>query len=168
MGETWLPVSGWEGLYEVSDLGRIRTVPRTVAIGSGHRQIPQRIRKQFPTKAGYMIVVLSRGNEVRSLTVHSLVLTAFVGPRPEGLEACHSDGDKRNNALSNLRWDTKHANYLDAVRIGTRLSPERTHCKHGHELTAENVYFTRRRPDTPQCKKCASIRYYRRKAAAAG
>lgn len=99
---------------------------------------------------------MSRGQELRHASVHPLVLEAFVGPRPPGMEACHADGNKTNNALSNLRWDTKRANELDAIRLGTRPDPDRTHCGYGHELTDENTYTTTARPNTRQCKRCLS------------
>jgi hypothetical protein len=155
--EHWLPVVGYEGIYEVSDRGRIRTVPRRVPCKGGKtRQINQRIKKPSLTKAGYLIIKLTRNHEDRSVSVHPLVLEAFVGPRPPGMECCHADGDKTNNALSNLRWDTKRANELDAIRAGRRPDPNRSRCGYGHELTAENTYFTKALPNTRQCKRCLS------------
>lgn len=59
-------------------------------------------------------------------SVHRLVLLAFVGPCPEGMESCHEDGNRRNNALSNLRWDTHKANCADRVRHGTQAKGEKS------------------------------------------
>lgn len=164
--ERWLPVVGWEGFYEVSDLGRIRTVPRRVPCKGGKtRQINARIRRQGTLQAGYKIIVLHGDGRSTTRTVHPIVLEAFIGPRPPGMECCHNDGDPANNTLSNLRWDTKKANEFDAVRVGKRPDPNRTHClKGGHELTPDNVYFLAAQPNSRQCKKCASIRYYQRKS----
>ena len=74
--------------------------------------------------------------------VHRLVLLAFVGPCPEGMECCHEDGDPSNNKPSNLRWDTRKANYADRVRHGTHNRGER----HGNaKLTAAIVLGLRAR-----------------------
>lgn len=155
--EQWRPVVGWENLYEVSDMGQVRTITRIVSMGRGWRRIPSKVRRQSRTTAGYPTITLSGGSRVVTRLVHKLVLEAFVGPRPEGMEACHYDGDKANNALSNLRWDTKHANDLDAVRVGKRPDPKRDRCGHGHELTPDNTFVTKARPNTRQCKKCLSV-----------
>lgn len=149
---------GWEGLYDVSDLGRVKSLERRVRTkGNGTRLLRERILKLSVTRDGYAIVKLCRDGRARSMTVHSLVLIAFIGPRPTGLEACHRDGNKVSNALSNLRWDTKKANELDAVRLGTRPDPNRRACSRGHEFTPANTYFTKAKPRLRQCKKCLSI-----------
>lgn len=62
---------------------------------------------------------LSKSNAVESFLVHRLVLTAFVGPCPEGMEGCHEDGDPSNNRATNLRWDTHKNNQLDMHKHGT-------------------------------------------------
>ena len=68
---------------------------------------------------GYLIVSLSKECVVKTPSVHTLVLSAFVGSRPEGMHACHGNGNKLDNRLENLRWDTVSANALDRVRHGT-------------------------------------------------
>ncbi|MBN7395680.1 HNH endonuclease [Mycobacteroides abscessus subsp. abscessus] len=156
--EQWRPVVGFEGLYEVSDLGRVRTVPRLVSMGRGYRTVPGRIRKYgHSTTHGYLIVGLSRPGKRRATTalVHRLVLEAFVGPCPDGMEACHFDGDKTNNRLPNLRWDTRRANQDDAIRIGKRLDPNRSHCAKGHPLTSETTYVNPR--GVRECRTCRSV-----------
>jgi len=57
--------------------------------------------------------------------VHHLILITFVGPQPQGLEACHFDGDASNNSVENLRWDTHSGNELDKIRHGTHNRGER-------------------------------------------
>jgi hypothetical protein len=61
----------------------------------------------------------------RTVYVHELVLRVFVGPRPAGLQGCHNDGDKLNNSLTNLRWDTRESNALDKRTHGTTPAGER-------------------------------------------
>lgn len=116
--ETWRPVVGWEGYYEVSDLGTVRGVERKVPHAySGTITIRSRIIKHHPHPAGHRLVCLNRGGVGGGVTrqVHQLVLEAFVGPRADGMDACHNDGDPANNRLSNLRWDTHSENMLDRV-----------------------------------------------------
>lgn len=108
--ERWKDVPGWEGLYQVSDQGRVRRVKtgrilRTPLNGTG-----------YPSANLYL-----RGRRC-GVVVHRLLLLAFVGPCPEGKEACHNNGRKDDNRLANLRWDTRSANMLDAVDHGHRGS----------------------------------------------
>jgi hypothetical protein len=89
--------------------------------------------KTTPNRNGYPAVNLWAGGQGRTLRVHKLVLTAFVGPCPPRLECCHGDGVPTNNHLSNLRWDTHSANAKDAIAHGTHVSPplhqgEAQHC----------------------------------------
>lgn len=91
---------------------------------------------------GYHIHGLRRGGRSVSRRAHRLVLEAFVGPRPDGMECCHGDGNRTNNALSNLRWDTKKANSSDAVRHGTTPKGERNiHSKITEEKAKEVISF---------------------------
>lgn len=106
--EEWRPVLGWEQLYEVSNLGRVRasmTRPR-----SDHRG---RILWTRPNIDGYTIVDLSRNGKRIHARVHRLVAEAFLGPCPVGLLTHHEDDDRANPALSNLRYIT----HLENVRI---------------------------------------------------
>lgn len=108
--EQWRPVVGYEGFYEVSNLGRVRNC-----------KAARRILKQKTSPKGYKILKLYRHGVARTYRVHRLVLEAFVGPCPEGLEGCHWDTVPSNNSLANLRWDTRSANMLDSIRVrGTR------------------------------------------------
>lgn len=74
--------------------------------------------KGSKTPRGYIIASLSDGRRRCQRPVHQLVLEAFVGPCPPGMECCHEDNNHGNNRLSNLRWDTHKANMADAVRQG--------------------------------------------------
>ena len=102
--EDWRAVPGFEDLYEVSDLGRVKSLAR-LKRGRGNRMNPlrERILKATPCY-GYLQVGLSEDGQVTYKKVHALVLTAFVGPRPEGMESRHLNGDRRDNHLANLCW----------------------------------------------------------------
>lgn len=103
--EIWKPVVGFEERYEVSNLGRLRSVPRKWHTERGVAE--GRLLKTSIDKAGYEQIKLrgSTGNE-KSATVHILVAAAFIGPRPEGNRIDHLDADRSNNKLSNLEYVT--------------------------------------------------------------
>lgn len=157
-GERWLPVPGYESLYLVSDHGRVYSVPRIVEYGSRSVSRTGRMLKQGKgsRKDNHPLVGLCRGAQGRTIRVHTLVLTAFVGPCPEGMEACHGDDDPNNNHLSNLRWDTHQQNMCDKVRNGKHWQANKTTCNNGHDFTPENTYI--RREGTRCCITCARAR----------
>ena len=155
--ERWLPVPGYEGYYEVSDYGRVRSVDRTVTRSDGTRmRLRGRTLSPGRTQAGHLQVGLLRDSRREALLVHRLALLAFVGPCPEGAQACHWDDDKTNNHLSNLRWGTGSDNMRDRVRNGRHYQARKTHCLHGHEFTVTNTYV---KPNgTRACRTCTRRR----------
>lgn len=113
--EEWRPVVGYEGMYEVSDMGNVRSLDRTIsqAARSGkvyEKAILGHLLRPGRMPSGHMSVSLGRRN---SRCVHDLVLTAFEGPRPEGQEARHLDGDPANNRRGNLAWSSRGDNSRD-------------------------------------------------------
>jgi hypothetical protein len=139
MTEQWRPVPGFEGSYEVSDHGRVRSVDRLVPYRDGnHRRRKGQILAGRLDPDGRPTVSLRKSPPYRA-RVQRLVLEAFVGPAPEGTVCCHNDGDPTNNRLSNLRWDTMTANQLDAVRHGTHWNARKTQCSKGHPLVGDHV-----------------------------
>jgi hypothetical protein len=116
MREAWKDIVGYEGLYQVSDIGRIKSLERVRING---RKWKTRILKFKINKNGYHFVNLYKNGKGKSFYIHRLVLITFIGICPEDMEACHSNGDKTDNRLSNLRYDTKSNNMLDAVKHGT-------------------------------------------------
>ncbi|MDP7729481.1 NUMOD4 motif-containing HNH endonuclease [Mycobacterium sp. TY813] len=166
--ERWLPVVGYEGLYEVSDMGRVRSVYRVVTLKNGRRRrAPGRVLKliRHNGRGNHLVVSLFENNRGKQVLVHHLVLDAFVGPRPEGMVCCHNDGDGSNNRVGNLRWDTYGENNLDLVRHGVHVWASKTHCPRGHEYSAENTRLYRYHGTWRRyCRTCRQIANRARKA----
>lgn len=150
--EVWKPILGYEGRYEVSSEGNIRSVPRRAYGGVNNktwRDIPQKeiyqheaTRKTVP----YRQVCLWIGTKGKTFKVHRLVLEAFVGRCPVGMQACHNDGNSLNNKLGNLRWGTAAENVADIARHGRRMIGS---ANHKAKLSEDQVIAIRRSLDTP-------------------
>lgn len=168
--ETWRSVVGYEGSYEVSNLGRVRSLDRTITTATGVRR---RLRGRVLTawrSDQFNHQSVSLGHSYRDHhQVHVLVLTAFVGVRPRRMEGCHNDGDPTNNHLANLRWDTASSNQRDRVVHGNHHNSSRDCCVHGHEFTPENTSIRIRsgpRYVTPsRSRVCKTCQQNRRRAA---
>lgn len=161
MDEKWLPVAGFESFYEVSSLGRVRSLRQ------GKIMSPS-------SSTGYPMYVLQVKGEKFPRYAHRLVLEAFDGPCPAGQETRHLDRDASNPALCDtegrrrLIWGTSSENKFDEVNHGTHYEASRTHCDNGHEWTEENTK-TEYRPDgtfkARRCRECHRIESAARRAA---
>jgi hypothetical protein len=113
----WKPVLGFEGFYEVSQEGQIRSIARQ------HPKIKRwmggGIVKPILGSRGYFVINLTKTGVRKQLFLHKIVLEAFIGLRPIGYEACHNDGNPINCRIENLRWDTKSNNHQDKKKHGT-------------------------------------------------
>lgn len=108
--EEWREIPEYEGCYEASSLGNIRSMERE-SISYGTRLCKRQMRILAPNNAGrYQTVTLSKAGIIKTRTVHSLVVAAFL-TNPDGLpQIDHIDRNKKNNCLSNLRWVTREEN----------------------------------------------------------
>ena len=112
--EQWLNVVDFEGFYEVSNHGNVRSFKT------------KEIKKQtFDKQSKRPYLGLWKNGKQKIVKPHTLVMEAFVGKRPNGMECCHNDGNTLNNNLSNLRWDTPKSNHADKIKHGTSNSGER-------------------------------------------
>lgn len=135
--EIWKDIPGYEGRYQASTEGRIRSVDRRVRLVAHGTETTRPVKGQILRpgggKDGHLSVVLGHG--AHGSLVHQLVMLTFVGPPPAGMEVCHNDGNPANNALKNLRYDTRSENIKDVLRQGGRW----------RKLSANDVREIRRR-----------------------
>ena len=120
MEEKWLPVKGYEGLYAVSNKGRVKSIDRKVRRKSDGALVSKRGKylKGHIIEKGYHQVMLSKNGVRVPKLVHRLVLETFMPVFNEGLEVNHKDLNKRNNALDNLEWVTPQENTRHAWANG--------------------------------------------------
>lgn len=142
MLETWAPIPGYEGRWEASTEGRIRSIPRRRTKGG--------LLKLSVNKRGYLSVTLGDHKH----EVHRLVALTFLGPRPPGLETRHVDGDPLNARASNLAYGTRSENVLDKRAHGTDHNVAKTHCPQGHPYFGENLLTIPSRPTARYCRAC--------------
>lgn len=118
----WKPVTGYEGSYEVSDGGLVRSVSRVDCRG---QRTPERLLKpgvkrgRDGEKVMMLLVTLMKDRVRKTTYVHHVVAREFIGTRPFGAYVCHKDGDATNNNVGNLYYGTPTENMQDAVRHGT-------------------------------------------------
>ena len=134
--EEWKTIPDFTGFYEASSHGRIRSVHRITNNHGKAYTVRQRILRPSTGGGGHKRVILRRDGYEFTRNVHRLVLEAFVGPCPAGLECCHDDDDPAKNNPENLRWDTRTSNLADRTKNGKSNRGER----HGNsKLTEERV-----------------------------
>ena len=143
IAEIWLPITDFAGLYEVSNLGRVRSLDARVRTyqGIGTRVRKGRVLKLKLQNGGYQIVLLSKSSVVRTFTVHRLVASAFLA-KPNGvsdLTVNHRDFDKTNNRVENLEWVSQSENLGHSGRAGRMIRANVT------KLTEDDVRDIRRR-----------------------
>ena len=120
MIETWLPVKGYEALYEVSSLGRIKSLSRVTPHGQSKLE---RVLRPYakPGRAGnYLLVKLSKCGSSKAYLVHRLVALAFIQTSDAQLEVNHIDMCRQNNSVGNLEWVTAKRNFAHSLENGRR------------------------------------------------
>ena len=139
VSEEWRPVPRYEGLYEVSNRGGVRSVDRIDAAG---RRLPGRPMCPCDVGIGYLVACLSRNGRSKNVQVHRMVAEAFI-PNPGGKpQVNHLDGDRGNPAASNLEWCDQSGNQVHAYRTGL----QRPVCGESHgacKLTDRQVRIIR-------------------------
>lgn len=149
--EEWRAVPGYEGAYEVSNLGAVRSLDRVTDRG---RRWKGRAMTPSPMRNGYLIVTLWKDGKQKSPLVHRLVLAAFVGPAPDGCESLHANGARDDNRLANLSWGTHAQNQADQLAHGTHAHASRTQCPAGHPYDDTNTYVYPGERTHRACRLC--------------
>lgn len=136
--ERWLPIVGFEDYYEVSDLGRVKSLARTCYAGNNsYRRVDERVLKGLTSGLSrngsprkYLAVNLRAPGVSRRREIQMLVLEAFSGPRPAGFQARHLNGIQDDNRIANLAWSTVAENCADTLKHGTRpLGTQKSNAK---------------------------------------
>ncbi len=121
--EIWAEVPGYNGWYEASNQGRVRSWRRP---GKPSERAPHpHVLSPAATRGGYLFVGLSLDGRTWQARLNRLVLIAFIGPPFEGAHACHRNGDNQDNRLENLYWGTAKENAQDKKRCGTHATGEK-------------------------------------------
>lgn len=115
--ERWKPIVGYESLYEISDLGRVRSKKRNTTSG-------KILKGAKRPDGGYISVVLFKEGSGKCMLIHRLVAEAFISNPENKPEVNHLDGNKQNNCVSNLSWCTPSENQQHSLKIGLRPSSQ--------------------------------------------
>lgn len=143
MTEIWKDIEGWEGSYQVSDCGRVRSLDRMVESSNGRfRRFEGQVLRLQTNTNGYLYIGLHGAGRHVGAAVHRLVLQAFGGPAPEGHECNHKDGDKSNSRIENLEWSTKSDNQRHAYANG--LASQKGEANNQAKLSPEIVEALRK------------------------
>ena len=131
MEEIWVPVKGYEGLYEVSNFGQVKSLNRTITAKNGKKSyvVKGRLLKPGINSRGYLTVCLSKYGKHKTFKVHALVTTAFLGQRPNKIEVRHGIKGKLDNSVLNLSYGTHEDNERDKIRDKTS----------SHKFSAEEI-----------------------------
>lgn len=120
MEELWKPIKGYEGLYEISNLGRVRSIAREVQRGNSTIRIKEKMKKPYIAGGGYYYIMLSKNGKTKIFTLHRLLAEAFI-PNPNNLpEVDHINTNKSDYRLENLRWVTHKENNNNIISLQNR------------------------------------------------
>lgn len=126
--EEWKDIQGYEGLYQVSNLGRVKSLERITKIPNAKRIEKEKIRK-LGTRNGYFVINLMKNNKRKSFQVHRLVAEAFIDNPQDKPFVNHIDYNKKNNNVYNLEWCTQKENVHHSIK----------NMKHRHKTNYSNT-----------------------------
>lgn len=155
IGEEWRPVVGYEGYYEISSIGRIRSAGLGRGIAAGRIKKPKVVN-------GYLATYLRKNGTRKWFKVHRLVLCAFVGPRPTDKHECnHINGVRDDNRVENLEWVTRYENMQHAKNVLKSIKTRRGEDSCRAKLTEKKVREIRERKSRgetyPALAKCYGV-----------
>ena len=117
MNEVWKDIKGYEGRYQISNFGNVRSLSRKVKFGNQTRIVKGKILKQKTKKTGYKFIQLRNNMKEYDFHIHRLVALHFVDGYAENMDVNHIDGNKENNNASNLEWCSRKQNIIHSVYI---------------------------------------------------
>ena len=143
--EIWKPIKGYEGFYEVSDIGRIRTIAHYTISKDGRLMfIPQKIKKPSITRKGYYYVRLSQNGKGKCFKIHLLVANAFIPNVENKPFVDHINTIKTDNRACNLRWVTSKENTRNPLTIRHIINACATEeCKEKQRQTKKSLFSAR-------------------------
>lgn len=160
--EVWKPIAGYEGLYEVSNQGRVRSLDRVALRKNGQSQLcrgrllkPYKKKKVAKDGGHYETLFLSKDGIARQFYVHHIVLGAFAGECGEHECARHLNDNPSDNRASNLVWGSLSENQIDRIRNGNNEKVLQTHCKRGHQLSPPNLA---KKPEGVTGRRCLACK----------
>lgn len=130
MKEIWKNIPEYEGFYQASNLGRIRSILRPKTLGG--------ILRPILDTGGHLQIGLYKNGKQKRLLIHRLILETFISPCPSGMECRHLDGNPVNNKLNNLKWGTHSENSQDSIKHGTFFHPDNSGSNNGHAILRES------------------------------
>lgn len=141
MNEVWKDIEGYEGLYQVSNLGCVKSLTRKVRCKNNKfRIIIGKILIPIQTKNGYLFVNLWKNNKIKRVLVHRLVAETFI-PNPENKpEVNHINGNKLNNYVDNLEWNTRSENTIHSYKIKLRENQKKSISQNNKKMKSKIVY----------------------------
>lgn len=144
----WKTIAGWEGFYEVSNVGQVRSKDRRIKGRFGLTTYKGRLLKPGYSTGYAMVTLVETGMGRREqFYIHDLVLKMFIGPKPLGLEVCHGPEGPQTNTLTNLRYDTRSANARDRFIFG-KPAPRGEQCSSSRLTEADVREIRRLKPST--------------------
>lgn len=147
MEEIWKDIPDYEGIYQVSNYGNVKTLKRTVKSSVGYRVIRERLLRPHLC-AGYKTVALRKNNQARTTLIHILVAKCFIANPDNKRTVNHKDGIKTNSHVDNLEWATHSENNAHAYRTGLKmpvgLGKKGKECKNSiliYQYTLDNKFI---------------------------
>ena len=153
--EEWRDIPGYEGIYQVSNLGRMKSMDRIDPLGRHRRE---RLKVPTPSQFGYLLVTVCKNAEAKRCSLHSLVMLAFVGERPHGYDINHINGDKTDNSVANLEYCSTSHNIAHSYANGFQVSIKGER-QHNAKLNEDTVREIRRRHENGEQQKTLAGEY---------
>lgn len=137
--EIWADIPGFEGLYQASTLGRIKSLGRHVNTSSGRRvYVKEKVLSLSQQKSGHLLVWLRKDGSTHAKCVHRLIAETYIGPCPPNKECCHNNAIPSDNRVENLRWDTRANNIKQSYSNGRKvIIPGYKGLAHGSSILTE-------------------------------